>query len=292
MSKKRTFAFYQVYENDALKAYLEDMALKGWKLVKIGSLLLTFESCEPHPIRYCVEVMEKASAYASNQTLPLKRYREFCQDAGWSYLGTNGFLHVFYTEDMNAVPVETDHEERYERICRACNGTVWQTVILFMLLSAMNLYSAWQKGSLLNSQGVSILLLMTAALWYAGGFLRWRHRAKRTLRENHTLPVLNYRTIRRVNYLFTGGILLFCIAIWGSAMIGSSSNALYVMLIYLAVFALLMLFFSVLIHWLREKKTFSRRTNILIYWGIGLFLILLITLGGGYLLLRSMQLRY
>ena len=63
MRSKYVPAFFQVFENDSLRDYLEDMALKGWRLVSVGSLFLRFEPCAPHRIRYCVEVMEKPSAY-------------------------------------------------------------------------------------------------------------------------------------------------------------------------------------------------------------------------------------
>lgn len=124
MRSKYVPAFFQVFENDSLRDYLEDMALRGWRLVSVGSLFLRFEPCAPHRIRYCVEVMEKPSAYASNQSENLKAYREFCRDAGWDYAGSIGYLHIFFTEDEEAVVVETDPKERYERICQACQGII------------------------------------------------------------------------------------------------------------------------------------------------------------------------
>ena len=41
-----------------------------------------------------MEIMEKPSAYASNQTKERKTYREFCEDAGWDYVGSTGYLHI------------------------------------------------------------------------------------------------------------------------------------------------------------------------------------------------------
>ena len=45
MSKKYVMINFLVHESDALKNYLEDMALQGWKLEKIGNVFLHFTSC-------------------------------------------------------------------------------------------------------------------------------------------------------------------------------------------------------------------------------------------------------
>ncbi len=49
-NRKIVPAFFQVYENDCLRDYLEHMAQKGWKLSSVGSIFLHFEACKPHRI--------------------------------------------------------------------------------------------------------------------------------------------------------------------------------------------------------------------------------------------------
>lgn len=269
-NKKFTFNLYQIFENDALKDYLEHMALKGWRLVKIGSLLLRFEACKPHPIRYCVEVMEKPSVYASNQTLPLKRYREFCRDAGWNYIGTNGLLHVFCTEDTEAVPVETDAQERYERIVNACRGSNRLTVFLFAFVSLINLAACWQKGTLLCSQGFIMLILLCTAIYVVGNFGLWKRRAQISLAKTGLLPHLDYMAVNTKNIWFTTVILALCILFLLSSFQPAYTAALPYILLYLAVYLMMLFLFRGLLQWLREKKDFGRRTNILIYWGFAI----------------------
>lgn len=274
-NKKRALNFYQIFENDSLRDYLEHMALKGWRLTKMGSVFLHFESCEPHSIRYCVEVMEKPSAYASNQTLPLKRYREFCQDAGWSYIGTNGILHIFCTEDMDAVPVETDAWERYMRICRASLGNNQTILILFSLISLMNLFFCWQKKTLLCKQGFIALFLVCTGLYFIGDFLLWKNRAKRSLAESGILPHSVWTSVSQKNNFCAAAILILCILFLFFTAGNASSAALPYILIYLIFYLIMMFIFSVLIHWLREKKNFAKGTNILIYWGAALLLAII-----------------
>lgn len=277
MSKKYTFCAYQLYENEALKDQLEAMALKGWRLTRIGSLLLHFESCEPHPIRYCVEVMEKPSMFASNQTLPLRRYREFCKDAGWSYLGSNGLLHIFYTEDMEALPVETDDQERYEHICRAYSGSYRMIAVMFALLSALNLFTCYQQGTIFSSNGMIVLILLLTIFYYGGDYFLWKRKARRSIEVSQALPTLSWKTARLKNLAVMAGIMLLAILYLLYTLEGQLSPLVVkVLLIYLVIYCLTLALFSWLIHWLREKNTFSARTNIAIYFGAAILLILLI----------------
>lgn len=273
-NKKHVFCAYQVYENDALKEYLENMALKGFRLTKIGQMFLTFEPCAPHPIRYCVEVMEKPSAYSSIQTPPLIQYREFCQDAGWDYVGTNGYLHVFYTENMDALPVETDAKERYEHICRACTGVYRTITVTFFILSILNLILCVFQGTLFCTNGFCVLLLMGTLFFFAGDYMLWKRRAGISLDTSGTLPSCSWSSVKTKNNLCIALIALLGIGCILSATDIHSPKMLFFLLLYLTGYCLILFFFSFLIRRLREKHSFSKTTNILIYWGCAILLIL------------------
>jgi len=286
-NKKRTFAFYQIYENDALKEYLEDMALKGWKLAKIGQILLYFEACEPHPIRYCAEVMEKPSALASNQTLQLKRYREFCRDAGWNYLGTNGYLHIFYTEDMDALPVETDAKERFERICKASMNVNRTMLIIFPLISLLNLYTCYTRGTLLCSQGFLALFLMGTLCFYLGDYLLWKRRAKASLNDTGTLPCTPWPSVHRKNNTVLLVVLLLCAVYLLQTTGNAPFEAFPYILLYLGLYIVMLIFFSFLIHRLRDRYAFSTGMNMLIYWGSAFVLVMLATAVITFIIFRT-----
>lgn len=288
-NKKHMLCLYLPCECDALRGHLEAMAERGWKLVKIGQIL-TFESCEPHRIRYCVEVMDKASAYASNQTLKLKQYREFCREAGWEYIGSNGLMHVFCTEDMDAVPVETDPWERYERICRAALAGNRYTAFLVFALALMQLFTCVQERSLLNRSGFLAIFLLAAGAWPVSKSLLWKRRAKASLEQSGTLPASDWRTVNTVNRIALAAVIAVSAAFIGWMIAGSSFSSPFAgafIAVYLVMYVLLLIFFSFLIRWLREKQTFSTGVNIAIYWGCGLVLTVLITAAGCWLIFRT-----
>lgn len=276
-NKKHVLCFYQVYENDSLKSYLEHMALKGWELAGFDNFFLHFQACDPHPVRYCVEVMENASPYASNQSQALIRYREFCQDAGWEYKGTNGYLHVFSTDNMEAVPVETDSRERYDNICRAATGVYRSFIFLFLGLGLLNLYICYQKRTFLNSHGAVILLLLGATVWSVGDFLLWKRRACLSLQNTGCLPSMPWKSVFLKNVLAVWLVLLFTAVMFSATFSGIPSMTRAFILPYLLICGILLFVFSALISLLREKYAFSKKTNIMIYWGIALILAIIIT---------------
>lgn len=269
--KKYVPAFFQVYENDALKNYLEFMAGKGWRLKSVGSMLLCFEACAPCRIRYCVEVMDKPSAYASNQTEKLKTYREFCRDAGWEFAGSTGFLHIFYSEDDNAILVETDPKERYERICQACQGTIRMFAVLLGIIVAMNLYSCYREGTLLCLNGWVAAVILCAAGWSVGEFSMWKKKAGRSVEESGVLPCIAWTYAKRKNcgavvltLVCCSAPLIYTLGRYSSWMLAG------VMVWYLVYVGLLLLVFTRVLYWVREKRAYTTKANIIIYWGIGL----------------------
>lgn len=278
-NKKLVLSFYNVYENDSLKNYLEDMALKGWELTGFGNFFLHFKACRPHPVRYCVEVMKDSSPYASNQARPLKQYREFCQEAGWDYRGTNGYLHVFCTDDMEAVPVETDSQERYQNICRAASGSCATVGILFLVLCLMNLYTCYRQKTLLSSNGAVVLLLLASAAWTAVDFLLWRRKARRSLQDTGTLPCAPWRSVRLKNFAGACLALMFCGTVFSATFARVSRDTRIFILPYLITYALMLFVFSWLIRLLRERTHFRKTTNIAIYWGAAMVMAILVTAG-------------
>lgn len=275
MSKKRVPMIYMEYEGEALRGYLEEMALKGWRLNKVGNLFLTFESVEPHPIRYDVELMEGSSAYDSVMTPDQKNYRDFCREEGWEYAGTNGLLHIFRTENMEALPVETDERSRYDRIVKGNAGNKKMLAVVFGLIVLLNLWACYLRGSVWNSNGFCAVIILGFAAYYMVNIGVWRRQAGISLEQTGRLPEQDWKKVRRKNRLALGTVFLLCLPVVCHQIIRAGGNGYMIraLAVYLIFYAFLMFLFTRLIGWLREKKSFSRGTNIAIYWGTAVLAI-------------------
>lgn len=112
--------------------------------------------------------------------------------------------------------------------------------------------------------------------FYTGDYLLWKRRAKASLRDFGTLPRMSFTAVFRKNNTAIALVTLLCAAFFLHSMTKLTGNGILFLLLYLIVYGLIFLFFSFLIRRLRNRYSFSRTTNILIYWGCAFLLFLLL----------------
>ena len=127
----RQFAFY---DRTGIEEYLENMALRGWKVIKTNLYVWKFERIEPQKLRCNVSYFPKASMYDPKPTDEQEDFVELCKHAGWELAAEKGELKVFYNEEENAVPIETDPLVELQSIKKSCREN-------FVLLYVLNLVS-------------------------------------------------------------------------------------------------------------------------------------------------------
>ncbi len=104
---------------DAIKEFLEDMALKGWKLRSVYRFTFYFEKIEPKKLNYSVDVFPSISFLDTNPTKETLDYIEYCKEAGWIHICTNRFMNYFVSDSFDIPPVSTSDAEKFELICSA-----------------------------------------------------------------------------------------------------------------------------------------------------------------------------
>lgn len=281
MSKKYVLMSYFEYEGEALRAYLEDMALRGWRLYKVGAMLLRFESIEPRRIRYDVELMKGKTNFDSVQTPDQKDYRSFCEEEGWEYIGASGLLHVFCTEREDALSIETDMQERYQRILEGTKRNRTWIVALFSFLALMNAWSCIQQFPYIgrqvfwSSNAFCVMILVTFLLFYIISFQRWKGKARKVLAETGKLYQPDWKQVRRKNHTMYEAMAVCLLGVLVGQAVRSGKGNIYVLLIYLCFYIFMMFIFSTLLGYLREKRDFSRGTNLAIYMGAAALMVVL-----------------
>jgi len=173
-------------------------------------------------------------------------------------VGSTGYLHIFCTEDKEAVLVETDSAERYERICRAFMSSNWLFGVLFGIILLQNLYSCYLRKTFFCLNGWTCFLLITVFGLNIGGFYLWKKQAEKSLKESGNLPCISWNFVKLKNNLVYS--------------IRQSKSILIIYGVMLTYTVLLAVIFTKLLYWLREKQAFRTSTNIVIYWGIGIMI--------------------
>jgi len=120
LNTKRKFLLMQIYDHTGIKNRLEEMALNGWKLEKIGGLgAYKFRRIHPMQLQYAVVYFPEASEFDPEPGVRQKEFIELCEQSGWEYVDSTAQMLVFCTEQIGPLPIETDAMMQVDTIHKA-----------------------------------------------------------------------------------------------------------------------------------------------------------------------------
>jgi len=108
MTTKLVFKLWFGWHVGRIEDYLEEMALKGWRLEKVGcsQLVFRFVKGEPRKVRYCVDFRPKADM----------EYKRLLADDGWELTDESvGWLLWAKEYEGERPQIYTDRESLIER---------------------------------------------------------------------------------------------------------------------------------------------------------------------------------
>jgi hypothetical protein len=276
----KKFIFYQVNECEALKEYLEEMALKGWRL-KYYRTFFCFEEIEPQELRYSVEVFSKASEFDTVPTDSANEYIEYCQRAGWDFICTAGQVNIFVANIPNPVPIETDEDMKLKTIIK---GILKQRVfswiaVLFLLFYSFKVsygyFSYYITNAMVLFSFLICVIVFILTLFQAGGFIIWMIRQKRRLKNGEPIKHisqkdLKLRSIFRLVPLAI--VIIFLLSVSAQAVSQGDFSASGVYLLYMLVIVS-----GFLVSYYLYKRGYSRTTNqvLTVVSGIGIAVIVI-----------------
>lgn len=115
--RKRKYTFYAFQENEtaAFAEYLEGMAANGWMLKTVmRNTVQCFERHEPRRLKFSVAVLPDSSEFESRDREEAVTFRAYCEEAGWKLLYGGTLWQIFYSEEEDPIPIETDPRVQLE----------------------------------------------------------------------------------------------------------------------------------------------------------------------------------
>lgn len=205
MKEKTTlkkFMFLPVTACDAIKEELESMALKGWKLKKIG-VRYEFERIEPKKLTYTVDFFPKASVYDTEPSGGTVSYVECCRQAGWELVASNGTMHVFVSENEDAIPIHTDEKLRLEAVCKSMLKTNWSAWFAMPIIWIFDLALLFDFKSFVTSNMnictvifcVGLLMLFLSDLFC---FLYWNVKNHKRVKNGERIEFVSSKTSKKI----------------------------------------------------------------------------------------------
>ncbi len=269
---KRQFKMFSFFDFDGITAHMEKMAAQGWMLEQSTNRFWYYRRTEPKKLKFAVTYFPKASEFDPHPTEELQAFNEFCQAAGWKPAASMAQMQIYYNENENPVPLETDPMVQVNTIHTAMKKNFIPSSLLMMVLSLMILVMNGVKFftnpvSSLSSNAdffISfsyIMLFMISAVELAQ-YYNWRKKAIALALEGQSIPSGKTAKLFQIIVLAVMTVMLF---IYAALSLGVVS--LWLLIVIFAIFGGT----GVAAVWLKEflrKKNVPRHMNMILTFGI------------------------
>lgn len=202
---KKKFEFFTFYDKTGIEKHLEQMAAEGWLLEKMSAFRWTYRRIEPKKIHFSVSYYATITDFEPEPTEEQQAFNEFCEHSGWKLATQTVQMQVFYNENENPVPIETDPVLEVENIHRSVKKTVLVTYFLMLFLGFI------MGASFVSTMlGDPILLLSSSIRLFTGiwcivafvyslteliTYFTWRRKAKKMAEQGIFLKTRGHRKL-------------------------------------------------------------------------------------------------
>lgn len=173
---------FAYYDRTAMQKYFEQKALEGWRLCKKEKFSKwVFKRIEPKKLHYAITYLPQFSNEDSFLLSKNKKeYLDFCAEQGWQFACVHKNMVIFYNEEEDPVPLETDPEVElasiHKSMLKRCLPK--SIVALPISLAIITALLFTDISSNIYALGLAVVLMIPlAAVVEYVSYLRWRKKA-------------------------------------------------------------------------------------------------------------------
>lgn len=224
MRYKCTMLAFQFHEGEALAQYLELQARNGWYLqcpsFSGTGIFQIWKKGEKADRRFAAVLLDGASEWDTGSDRRLRELCQLCQEFGWNYYGTYGLLQLFWTEQKDAPPLETDDALRLD----IYRETVWKKqvpgygILLLILLAGIVIlakrWDVWLFDLRAIAEIGAVSLAWAALAAYLLHVFGWYRRSVRQLAKGGGLQPVSLKQVWRESWfsaVLVGSVVLLLI---------------------------------------------------------------------------------
>ena len=131
-----SYGIYPIGEQyffDVLERKLEKRSLKGWKADYIGTVFIRYKKCEPKPRKVQIVYDPDNLEYWSEKSDYSEGLEDYIASSGWVKACDYFKQKVYYNDDINAVPIETDDRVRLDTIKESMAPLGFMALLMIVL---------------------------------------------------------------------------------------------------------------------------------------------------------------
>lgn len=264
---KRRIEVRSFYDRTGIERHLEKMAAKGWMIERVDGFGWRYRRIEPQTLRFAVTYFPKASDFDPGPTEEQQVYHDMAEKTGWHYAGSWAQMQFFYTDQPDAVPIETDPELELETIHAAMKKSFlpWcgmlLAISLFYLIRLLADLSSDPIGVFSRGLSLSLFvqwpLLVVECIVEIAAYLFWRRRAQKAAACGEFIDTPNIHPFRCVVLV----VWLICFVLGWLFTLTSSSPFLRIVSISIMLYVLLMMAVVQGVKQLLKNRKVSRGVN-------------------------------
>ncbi len=225
---KKRLEVFSFYDHAGISRHLEKMAAKGWMIESMSNFGWVYHRIEPQTFKFAVSYYPKASEFDPEPTDEQKTFHEFCAHTGWKLACTSAQLQIFYNEQENPTPIETEPTLEIQSIHGSAKKSFIPSYLLLLLISIMGggLFVSGMLGdptAQLASPtklftGLCYLILFALCIAELACYFHWHSKAKKLAEQGEFLSPASTSKIQKVilgalfigfiywgiNFIFTG----------------------------------------------------------------------------------------
>lgn len=276
--KNRRFEFLNIIDSRNTVRHLEKMARQGWLIESVSSFGWTYRKIEPKKLKFSITYYPKASAFDPHPSEDQQTLIDFCRRTGWILACTVGQAQIFYNENPNPIPIETDPAIELENIHASAKRGLIPSNVAIMAILMLNIwthYRLYRTNPLqsLASHDIFIILFILllgvfSAVKSLVDYFSWYKKAKENLGSGRLPPMKDTAVYNKITLAIIGVVFAAYLVTKFVSSDGVSIQAVIGMLIYtVAILTVLPAMQKQL-----KKENASKNTNRIITIGFGIVL--------------------
>lgn len=292
---KRRLEVFSFYDHTGIEGHLENMASKGWMLSGINKLTWNYERIDPKKIHFAVTYYPKASEFDPEPLEGQRIYWDYSERTGWKHICTSAQMQIFYSEDDNPVPIETDPAIEVDMIHKAAKRTYLKSYYLLLVISVLQV-ALFVSGLLGDPVGLlsSSTQLATGLLWglmlilctvEVAGYHRWHRNAVRAAERGEFLETQGHGLLQKLVLIAAVAGLLYIVI--NLISVGNKVQVTLYLLLLASSIGIVVIVVNV--KELLKKKKASRNVNFTITLMVDILLAVVMTAGFSYGIFRSVS---
>ena len=264
---KRRMEIVSFFDHTGISAHLEKMAEKGWMIEKISNFGWKYRRIEPRKVKFAVSYYPKASEFDPEPSEEQREFHEFCEYTGWKLACMSAQLQIFYNENENPIPIETEPVLEVQTIHASVKRGMIPSYILLIIVAVLQggLFISRLLGDpigLLASpsslvSGTAVVLLSLLCAVELGCYYRWYAKAKIAAEQGEFLRTPSTAMFQKGVLVILGIIMVYWVF---SYLMNGPLMRRWVSIIMMGYVPLLIIIVNGTKEFLKKKKV-SRKLN-------------------------------